>query len=97
MYAQRAPPALEEYLEVAARLRRLDHAEGVSLSGHGQIDRVLAGDLQEDARVGPPLYAWPVECRKRGPNPRHVATRYRSRMAERIACSAASFASFISM
>src|SRR5262249_1545719 len=30
---------------------------------------------------GPPLYAWPVECRKRGPNPRTVATRLLSRTA----------------
>src|SRR3989449_618615 len=45
---------------------------------------------------GPPLYACPVECRKRGPKPTHVATRYRSRTARRIAWSVASCAAVIS-
>ena len=31
MHAQRAPAALGQHVEIAARLRRLDHAEGVFL------------------------------------------------------------------
>ena len=33
--------------------------------------------------AGPPLWSWPVECRKRGPSPTVVATRSRSRRATR--------------
>src|SRR5438477_486413 len=50
-----APAALAEHAEIAARLRRFDHAEAVLRSGHGQILRVVAGDLQEHAAVGPAL------------------------------------------
>ena len=49
--AEGAAAALDQDLEVAARLRRLDDAEGVFLTGHGQVVGVVAGDLQEDARV----------------------------------------------
>ena len=55
MDAQRAPAALGQHLEVAARLGRLDDAEGVLLARHRQVVRVVAGDLQEDAAVRPAL------------------------------------------
>jgi hypothetical protein len=55
MRAQRAAIALQQNLEISLGLGRLDHAKGVLPSRHGQIDRVIAGDLQEDPRVRPPL------------------------------------------
>ena len=57
--AQGAALALQQHLEVASRLRRLDDAEGVLLPGHGHIDRVVAGDLQEDAGVRSALVGLP--------------------------------------
>src|SRR5439155_4701812 len=53
MHAQRAAAAVGEHLKITARLRRLDDAKGELLPGHGQIDRVVAGDLQEDAARRP--------------------------------------------
>ena len=47
------------------------------LSGHPGIGRSRLGsrgDLQEDPESGPPLCSCPVECRKRGPMPRVVAS-----------------------
>src|SRR5260221_13242404 len=55
MNAQSPPPALGEDIEIAARLRRLDGAESVFLAGHGKVLRIVAGDLQEDPRIGPAL------------------------------------------
>ena len=55
MHAQRATPAIDEHLEVAARLRRLHDAEGVPRARHGRSRGVVAGDLQEDAGVGAAL------------------------------------------
>jgi len=46
---------------------------------------------------GPPLYACPVECRKRGPEAHARRDAVAIRMARRIACSSASCAAFISM
>ena len=55
MNAQGAPVALGENLEITARLRRFDDAEGVALAGHGQIDGIIAGELQKHAGVGAAL------------------------------------------
>ena len=55
MEPQNPAPALGQHLEIAARLGRLDDAEGVLLAGNWEIVGVVAGDLQEDAAVGPPL------------------------------------------
>ena len=51
MHAKRAAPAFGENREISASLRRFHHAERVFLAGHFDIDRVVAGDLEEDARV----------------------------------------------
>src|SRR5882762_8844692 len=53
MHAHNAPPALRQHLEVAARLRRLDDAEAVGLIGDRKIVGIVAGDLKEDAGIGP--------------------------------------------
>ena len=52
---KRATAPLRQYLEIAARLRRLDDAECVCLPRHRQVLRVVARDLQEHSCVGPPL------------------------------------------
>src|SRR6185437_14810896 len=59
MNAQRAPTALHQNLEIAARLRRLHHAEAVGMAGHVDIARIVAGDLQEDSRIGAALVRLP--------------------------------------
>src|SRR5690606_16362861 len=51
VHAQRATPAVRQHAEVAARLRRLHHAERVAPAGHGQIDGIVAGHLQEHPGV----------------------------------------------
>src|SRR6516162_6772247 len=43
--------AFGENVEIAARLRRLDDAKGIGLSGHRQVLGVVAGDLQKDTAV----------------------------------------------
>ena len=55
MHPQRAPAAFGQHVEIAARLRRLDDTERRLLAGHRQILRVIGGDLQEHAAVGPAL------------------------------------------
>src|ERR1700681_2294452 len=55
MHAQRAPAALGQHVEIAAGLRRLDHAERGLLAGHREIFRIIGGDLQEHAAVGAAL------------------------------------------
>jgi hypothetical protein len=44
-----------------------------------EVVGVVGGDLQEHAGIGAALVGLPVECRKRGPKPRQVATRFLSR------------------
>src|SRR5277367_1382715 len=51
MDAQCAPPALGQDLEIAARLRRLDYAKSVFLTGHRKIRLVVASNLQNHAAV----------------------------------------------
>ncbi len=62
--AKRAPAALGEHLEIAARLRRLDNAEGVFLARHRQILGVVAGDLQEHTAVRAALIGLPGRMQK---------------------------------
>ncbi len=38
-------------MEVSARLRGFHDAEGELLSGNGNIDSIVAGDLKEDSRI----------------------------------------------
>ena len=52
MNAKRAAAALDQNVEVAPRLRRLDHAETRAVSRNGKVGGVLRGDLEEDAAVG---------------------------------------------
>src|SRR5882724_4907010 len=47
----RPPAALGENVEIAARLRRLDNAKRVGVTGHRQVIGVIAGDLQENPTV----------------------------------------------
>ena len=93
MDAQRAAVALDEHLEIAARLRRLDDAERVALAGHRQVRGVVAGDLQEDAGVGAALVGLAgrvQEARAEAEAGRDA--RRASRTRWRIACSARSCA-----
>src|SRR5215472_11485966 len=48
---QGAPAALGKDIVIAARLRGLDDAKGVGLTGDPQIFGIVAGDLQKDAAV----------------------------------------------
>src|SRR5262249_1621725 len=59
MHAQRAPLALCQNLEVAARLRCLHDAKRVLLAGHRKVYGIISGDLQEDSRVWPTLICLP--------------------------------------
>ena len=67
MDAQHAPVALGQHLEIAARLRRLDDAEGVFLARHREIVGVVAGDLQEHAAVRPALVGLPGRMQEARP------------------------------
>ena len=59
MYPQGATLALEQYVEVASSLGRFHDAECVLLPGHGKIERVIAGELQEDTRIRSTLVRLP--------------------------------------
>src|SRR5437879_3630757 len=48
---QGPPATFRKNLQIAARLRRLDHAKRVGMTGHWQVFGVVAGDLQENAAV----------------------------------------------
>src|ERR1700676_4043681 len=52
MDAQHTPVAFGQDIEIAARLRGLDDAEGVFLARHLEIGGGVAGDLQEHAGIG---------------------------------------------
>jgi hypothetical protein len=52
MDAQRTPVAFRQDVEIAARLRGLDDAEGIFLARHLEIGGVVASDLQEHPGVG---------------------------------------------
>src|SRR6185295_18703424 len=64
MHAQRATAPIEEHLEVAPGLRRLDDAKGVARARHGEVADIVAGDLQEDAAVGAALVGLPGRVQK---------------------------------
>src|SRR6185437_4439706 len=51
MQAKGAAFAFGEDLKIAAGLRRLDHAKGVLLAGHGQVSRIVARNLQKHAGI----------------------------------------------
>src|SRR5665213_115910 len=51
MDPERSPPALGQHIEIAARLRRFYHAETIFLPRHGQILRLVAGDLEEHTAI----------------------------------------------
>ena len=55
MDAQRAPAALSQHVEIAARLRRLDDTKRVFLPRDRQILGIVAGDLQKHAAIRPAL------------------------------------------
>src|ERR1043166_4291948 len=55
MDAQHPPLAFVQHGEIAQRLRLLHQAEARLAAGDFQVVRMIAGDLQEDARVGPAL------------------------------------------
>src|SRR3954468_14059738 len=59
MYPQRAAAAFGQHVEIAARLRRLDHAKTRLLAGHREILGIVGGDLQEDAAVRPAFVGLP--------------------------------------
>src|SRR5579862_6830921 len=97
MDAESAAAAFGEDGEIAASLSGLNNAEGVFLSGDGQVGSIVASDLEEDAAVGAAFVGLPVEWRKRGPKPRQVATFLESRTEMRMDWRAASFSAFIGM
>src|ERR671924_2040643 len=51
VHPERAPITLGEHFQVATRLSRLHYAERVLMPRNGDVRRVVASDLQEDARV----------------------------------------------
>src|SRR5579872_4140753 len=51
MHPQGAAAAFDEHLEVSASLSGFDYAKCKLLAGHGKVDCVVAGDLQEHTRV----------------------------------------------
>ena len=53
MRVERPPAPFGQNAEIAARLRRLDHAEARLAAGNGEIEVRLGGDLQEDTGVRP--------------------------------------------
>src|SRR4051794_9820401 len=55
MHAQGAAAALRQDVEIAARLRRLDHAKTGLLAGYREILGIIGGDLQKHAAVGTAL------------------------------------------
>ena len=59
MHAQHPPIALGQYVKIATRFCRHDHAEGVLLIRHLDIRRVVAGNLQEHSGVRAALVGLP--------------------------------------
>ena len=57
VHPERTTVALRQNLEIAPSLCRLHHAERVRLPRHRNIQRVIARDLQEYARIRPTLVA----------------------------------------
>jgi hypothetical protein len=55
MRVERPPAPFGPNAEIAARLRRLDHAEARLAAANGKVEVRLGGDLQEDTGVRPAL------------------------------------------
>src|ERR1700758_3356602 len=51
MHAQRAPPALSQYLEIAARLRRLHNSKSIFLLRNRKVESIIASHLQKHSRI----------------------------------------------
>ena len=73
MDAQDTPVALGQYLEVAARLRRLDDTERIFVIRNIDVGGVVAGDLKENAGVRPALVG--LAGRMKEPRPEPEASR----------------------
>src|SRR6266446_3298524 len=61
---QRAAFAFGQNLEITARLRSLHHTESIFLARHRQIVRVVAGNLEEHARIRAALVSLPGGMQK---------------------------------
>src|SRR5579864_352183 len=57
--AERAPAAFHQHLEIAARLRRLHHAEAVGMAGHLDIGRIIASEVEEHPGIRAALVSLP--------------------------------------
>jgi hypothetical protein len=55
MRVERPPAPFGQNAEIAARLRRLDHAEARLAAGNGKVEVRLGGDLEEVTEVRPAL------------------------------------------
>ena len=53
--AKYAPPVVAQRLEITERLRLLENPEGEFLAGDWHVMRIIADQLEEDARVGTAL------------------------------------------
>ena len=83
VHTQRAPAALGENVEIAARLCLLDDPESIGAAGYRQILGIRAGDLQKDAAVRSALVGLTRRmlktrpeadaCRRLGPVADHAA------------------------
>ena len=81
----RPAAAFAQGQQVAGGLGPLERGEAVGRAGdrHVVVGVVGRRTCTNTPVGGPPLWSWPVECRKRGPRPTVVATRSRSRSATR--------------
>ena len=61
---KRAAAAFEQNVEIAARLRGLDHAKARAVAWNGQIPRVVCSNLEEHAAVGSALVGLPGRMQK---------------------------------
>ena len=94
--SQYASPALCQHLEVSSRLGSFHDPEGVFSPGTATSSGSSHVICRNTPVFGPPLYACPVECKKRGPKPTQVAARVRSRTSARISVSTCSCSAVIS-
>ena len=62
-------PCVGEHARVAGRLRRDELAERERTVGDLEVDAGASRICRNTPTAGPPLWNWPVECRKRGPQP----------------------------